>query len=82
MAKEAAKKKTSKKKSPPKIEKPEFGLDYVAKQLELEPATVRQRLRAAKVKKTGRTYDFKNKAGAAAVIKQLSKMGQKAEANA
>lgn len=68
--------KAKKKSTPPKVEAPEYGISYVAKKMDLEQATIRQRLRAAKVKKSGRTYDFKNAAGAAKVIKQLESVGQ------
>lgn len=75
-AKKAPAKKSAKKKGPPPVEKPEFGIEYLAKAMKLEPATIRQRLRVAKVKKEGRTYDFKSKAGAEKVAKQLEAVGE------
>ena len=51
--------------------KPEWGVDSVAKILDITPFLCRQKLRKAGVDKSGRVYDFKNEKGAEKVAKQL-----------
>lgn len=80
MAKEKAeKKKASKKevkkakrKAPPPVEKPEFGVDALAKEMGVEVATVRVKLRNAGIEKGGRTYDFKSASGVKQMAKKLA----------
>lgn len=55
-----------------KLEMPEFGVDAVAKAMDVDARTVRLKLRNAGVEKSGRTYDFKNKTGVDKIVKQLS----------
>lgn len=76
-AKKSSKKsaKKSAKRAAPKFEAPEFGVPQLAKHLGVEAATVRVKLRTAKIKKDGRGYDFKNKAGMLAVAKKLEGVG-------
>jgi hypothetical protein len=62
----------SKKPTPPVLEMPDFGIAYVAKKSGLELATVRAKLRALKIKKSGRVYDFGNKAKADKVAAQVA----------
>ena len=52
--------------------RPEHGVEALAKALKVSPFVARKRLRAAKVKKSGRYYDFKTAAGVAKVAKDLS----------
>jgi SNF2 family DNA or RNA helicase len=68
-----AKKKTKEKKkpTPPPFEKPDFGVAELAEELGITPTVCRQRLRAAGIEKSGRTYDFKNKKGVKEVASQL-----------
>ncbi len=72
---------TKTKPTPPKIEKPEYGVDQLAKELSIEAASVRVRLRSAdglKEKyKTGRAWDFGNKKNLQAVAKQLKSVSAK-----
>lgn len=75
MAKKAAKKTAAKKgtkKAPPVVEKPEFGLDALAKEMKQKPATVRVKLRGAKVKRDGKFYNFGNAAGVKSMAKKLA----------
>lgn len=79
MAKPAKKKVAGKKKSNlPPVEKPEFGVEALSKELGVEDATTRLKLREAGIKKDGKTYDFKNAAGVKAMAKKLG--GAKSEA--
>ena len=71
MAKETTKKKSAKK-NPPKFESPKFGIDALAKEMGIEKATVRNKLREAGVNKDGRAYDFKDAAGVKKVAKKLA----------
>lgn len=61
--KKAGKKKEKKKPVPPKIEKPDFGVDELAKELGVTPSIARQKLRASGMTKEGRAWDFKSAAG-------------------
>lgn len=72
VAKKAKAKKTAAAK--PASDAPQFGVEALAKAMEVEPATVRVKLRNAGVKKPSgqRGYDFKSKAGIAAMAKKLS----------
>lgn len=70
MAKEV--KKASKKSNLPKIEAPEWGIQALAKELGIEERSVRVKLRNAGIEKSGKFYDFKNKAGVEKVAKQLA----------
>lgn len=75
MAKEKAEKKAAKgkkKSNLPPLEKPDYGIDYLAKAAGLETATVRSKLRTLKIKKDGRQYDFGTKAAADKIVKQLT----------
>lgn len=76
MAKKSKKEKSEKKskRTPPPMPKPDWGVNYLAEQLSVEPFTIRQKLRAAGIKKTGRVYDFGNKAKADEAVKQLRKL--------
>ena len=76
MAKKDKKSKKSgkKKPTPPPMPKADFGVDYVAKELDIEPFTVRQKLRAAGIRKDGRIYDFGSKKKADEVVAQLKKV--------
>ena len=60
-----------KKPTPPKLEKPDYGVDFVAEALGIAAFTVRVKLRQAGIKKDGRTYDFGTKKAAEAIVKQL-----------
>ena len=74
--KKTTKKTTGRKKpTPPPMEKPDFGVAELAEALGVTPAVARQKLRAAGIDKTGRTYDFKNQRGVQAVAKQLKASG-------
>ncbi len=64
-------KKTTKRKAPPPIKKPDFGVDELAKELGITPAIARQKLRTANIKKDGRTYDFGSKKGVTEVAAKL-----------
>lgn len=64
-------KKATKRKAPPPIKKPDFGVDELAVELGVTSAIARQKLRAAGIKKDGRTYDFGNKKGVAEVASKL-----------
>jgi SNF2 family DNA or RNA helicase len=66
-----SKKDTRKKTTPPPFEKPDYGVDYLAEQLDVETTTVRVKLRSAGIKKSGRVYDFGTKKEADEVVKQL-----------
>lgn len=77
--KDAAPKKDAKKKGPPKLEMPEFGVAAVAKGLGVDERTARLKLRNAEIEKSGRTYDFKNQAGVDRIVKQLGKKKDKSE---
>lgn len=66
-----AKKSSAKKRTPPPMPKADYGVDYVAEALGVEPFTARQKLRAAGIKKSGRIYDFGTKKAADEVVKQL-----------
>lgn len=87
-AKKAAKKKVPAKKGKakgkgrpsnlPKTEKPEYGVDALAKALGVTALTTRNKLRASgddsliKKFKAGRVYDFGSAANVAAVVKKLA----------
>lgn len=63
----------AKKKGPPQPEMPKghVGVDYIAKELGIEAATARIRLRDAKVKRTGKSYSWP-KAEADRLVKKLA----------
>lgn len=72
-AKKATKKKAAKKtKKAPASVKPEFGIEALAKKLDVEVATARAKLRAAGVEKTGRYYDFGSAKGIDQTAKKLA----------
>lgn len=76
MAKEETAKTEKKKPTPPKVEKPDYGLDALADELgEKNRAALRARLRNAdglqKQYRKGRVWDFGNKSTVKAVAKQL-----------
>ena len=82
MAKDKSKKKDKKKPDPPKIEKPDHGVDQLAEALGVDPATARVKLRGVpalkKKYKTGRAWNFGSAKGVKEVAKQLaSKKGKK-----
>lgn len=56
-----------------------YGVDYLAEQLGLEPFTVRQKLRKAKVEKAGRSYTWATKKEADDVAKTLKATKLKGE---
>lgn len=68
-----AEKEKKSKKAPPQAEKPKWGIDWLAKELDVDARTVRLKLRNAKIKKEGKFYDFKTKDGAEEVLKKLKK---------
>ncbi len=69
------KKEKKSKPTPPKIEKPDHGVDQLAAEMKIDAATVRVKLRATdlgKTYKTGRAWDFKNAKNVKAVAKELA----------
>jgi len=63
----------TKEKAPAK-ETPKFGINDLAETMGIEPASVRMKLRASKVKKTGGRYGWNTKAELEEAVKQLSKV--------
>lgn len=78
MAKEEKAVKAKKKSNLPKIERPEWGIEAVAKALKIDARSVRVKLRNAEVEKSGKFYDFKNQAGVDKIVKLLSPKEKKA----
>jgi SNF2 family DNA or RNA helicase len=73
-----AAKKTAKKAAPKKVAKKEtksfkYGVDYLAKKTNLAEATIRIKLRDAKVKKEGKSYGWNSQADADKVAASLTK---------
>ena len=62
---------TKKRKAPPSPKKPDYGVEQLAEHMEITPFTVRGKLRAAGIKKDGRTYDFGNQSGIESTAKEL-----------
>lgn len=86
MAKEETTKAEKKKPTPPKVEKPDYGLDSLADALgEKNRAALRARLRNAdglqKQYRKGRVWDFGNKSTVNAVAKQLGESKRSAKAD-
>ncbi len=54
------------------VSRPQHGVAALAKAMGVSEFAARQRLRAHKVKKSGRYYDFKTAAGVAKIAKNLS----------
>ncbi len=54
-------------------EAPQWGVDAFAKAMGITTRTARAKLRSAKVKKDGAHYDFKNKSGVEALVKQFTR---------
>lgn len=77
--KKSAVKKPAKRKAPA-IARPEFGVEALAKLLGIGGAAARVKLRAAKIKKSGRTYDFGSQAGVEKIAKQLEAASTPAKA--
>lgn len=76
-----------KKSNLPPLVKPQYGIDYITEQTQLEPTAIRQRLRSIKDEvadyKQGRLWDFQNKKNADAVVKKvLAASGKKSAAAA
>lgn len=75
----------AKKKAPPQAEKPEFGIDALAKAMKTDDLrAVRIKLRNAEVERDGKFYDFKNATGIEKMVKKLmpekkEKVSKKAE---
>ena len=67
-----------KRRGPPLIEKPTYGVDYVADKLGIDPRAARIKLRDAGVEREGKLYDFKTAKGANAVVDQLKGTKKKA----
>ncbi len=61
----------SKKRGPPAIEKPKYGVPYLAEQLGIIPASVRVALRKSDVEKPGRMWGWDTKKDADAVVAAL-----------
>ncbi len=85
MAKEATAKTEKKKPTPPTFEKPEYGIDALAKEMGVtDTAGLRVRLRGAEGLKDqfkkGRSWDFGNKKNLESVAKQLAKPAKEAKA--
>ena len=70
--KKAAKKKNGKSEKKAAAEKPKYGVAELADKLEIEPATVRVKLRNEGVKKSGKSYGWDTKAAFDKVVNQLT----------
>lgn len=60
-----------KKKGPPAIEKPKYGVPYLAEQLGIEPASVRVALRKSDLEKSGRMWGWDTKKDADVAVAAL-----------
>ena len=71
-AKKDTKKAAKKKPTPPKIEKPEYGVDQLATELDVTATVARQKLRSSGMTKEGRAWDFKSASNLKKVAKALA----------
>ena len=60
------------KKTAPAAAAATLGVDDLAKEMKITPQTARLKLRKANIKRTGRSYTWKNKTEMAATIKKLA----------
>lgn len=65
-------------KAPAKNEGAKVGVDYLAKALGVTPFTIRVKLRALEIEKSGRSYEF-TKAEADKIVKKMEAMSATAE---
>lgn len=68
----AAKASPAKEAKAPAADAPKYGIQDLAKMLDLKEASVRVKLRNSNVAKSGKSYGWNNKADLEAVAKQLS----------
>ena len=71
--------KATKEAEPKATKKEGYGVAYLAEQLGLEPFTIRQKLRKAKVEKGGRSYTWATKKEADEVLKAIKSVKVKNE---
>lgn len=74
-----AKKETAAPEKASTADKPKFGVPELAEALDIEPTSVRVKLRNAGIEKSGRSYGWNSQKDFDAVVKQLKATPDKAE---